>query len=284
MSYIVTATSGHLGRLIIESLLARGAAPADIIATARNEGKLAALAALGVRTAVLDYARPETVTAVVGPGDVLALVSGSELGRRFLQHSTVITAAREAGVGRIVYTSAPQATTSDLLLAPEHKATEEFLVASGVPFTILRNGWYTENYAGEIEKARQSGEIVASVGSGRVASASRADYADAAAVALLDGSLAGRTFELSGDHAWDFAELAATIGTLIGTDVAFRNLAPAEHAELLAGFGLDEGTVGFVVGLDANIRDGLLGETSGDLARLIGRPTTPLAAGLAAAA
>lgn len=284
MSYIVTATSGHLGRLIIESLLARGAAPADIIATARNEGKLAALAALGVRTAVLDYARPETVTAVVGPGDVLALVSGSELGRRFLQHSTVITAAREAGVGRIVYTSAPQATTSDLLLAPEHKATEEFLVASGVPFTILRNGWYTENYAGEIEKARQSGEIVASVGSGRVASASRADYADAAAVALLDGSLAGRTLELSGDHAWDFAELAATIGTLIGTDVAFRNLAPAEYAELLAGFGLDEGTVGFVVGLDANIRDGLLGETSGDLARLIGRPTTPLAAGLAAAA
>jgi len=284
MSYIVTATSGHLGRLIIESLLARGAAPADIIATARNEGKLAALAALGVRTAVLDYARPETVTAVVGPGDVLALVSGSELGRRFLQHSTVITAAREAGVGRIVYTSAPQATTSDLLLAPEHKATEEFLVASGVPFTILRNGWYTENYAGEIEKARQSGEIVASVGSGQIASASRADYADAAAVAVLDGSLAGRTLELSGDHAWDFAELAATIGTLIGADVAFRNLAPAEHAELLAGFGLDEGTVGFVVGLDANIRDGLLGETSGDLARLIGRPTTPLAAGLAAAA
>ncbi len=284
MSYIVTATSGHLGRLIVESLLARGTAPADIIATARNADKLTALAALGVRTAVLDYARPETVTAVVAPGDVLALVSGSELGRRFLQHSTVITAAREAGVGRIVYTSAPQATTSDLLLAPEHKATEEFLVASGVPFTILRNGWYTENYAGEIEKARQSGEIVASVGSGRVASASRADYADAAAVALLDDSLAGRTLELSGDHAWDFAELAATIGTLIGTDVAFRNLAPAEHAELLAGFGLDEGTVGFVVGLDANIRDGLLSETSGELARLIGRPTTPLAAGLAAAA
>lgn len=284
MSYIVTATSGHLGRLIVESLLARGTAPTDIIATARNADKLSALAALGVETAVLDYARPETVTAVVQPGDVLALVSGSELGRRFLQHSTVITAAREAGVGRIVYTSAPQATTSDLLLAPEHKATEEFLVASGVPFTILRNGWYTENYAGEIEKARQSGEIVASVGSGRVASASRADYADAAAVALLDGSLAGRTLELSGDHAWDFAELAATIGTLIGTDVAFRNLAPAEHAALLAGFGLDEGTVGFVVGLDANIRDGLLGETSGNLARLIGRPTTPLAAGLAAAA
>jgi len=282
MSYIVTATSGHLGRLIVEALLARGAAPDSIVATARNADKLSALAALGVRTAVLDYSKPETVTAVVEPGDVLMLVSGSEVGQRVPQHTAVIAAAQAAGVGRIVYTSAPKATTSALLLAPEHKATEEFLIASGVPFTILRNGWYTENYTGEIEKARQSGEIVASVGDGRVASASRADYADAAAAAILDDSLAGQTFELSGDHAWDFAELAATIGTLIGSPVTFRNLAPAEHAELLTSFGLDAGTVGFVVALDGNIRDGLLGETSGDLARLIGRPTTPLAEGLAA--
>ncbi|MEA9998577.1 NAD(P)H-binding protein [Cryobacterium sp. RTS3] len=281
MSFIVTATSGHLGRLIVEALLARGAAPDSIVATARNVDKLSALAALGVRTAVLDYSKPETVTSVVEPGDVLMLVSGSEVGQRVPQHTAVIAAAQAAGVGRIVYTSAPKATTSALILAPEHKATEEFLIASEVPFTILRNGWYTENYAGEIEKARQAGEVVASVGAGRVASASRADYADAAAAAILDDSLAGQTLELSGDHAWDFAELAATIGTLIGSSVVFRNLTPAAHAELLASFGLDAGTVGFVVGLDANIRDGLLGETSGDLARLIGRPTTPLAAGLA---
>ena len=282
MSFIVTATSGHLGRLIVEALLARGAAPDSIVATARNVDKLSALAALGVRTAVLDYGKPETVTSVVEPGDVLLLVSGSEVGQRVPQHTAVIGAAQAAGVGRIVYTSAPKATTSALILAPEHKATEEFLIASGVPFTILRNGWYTENYAGEIEKARQAGEIVASVGAGRVASASRVDYADAAAAAILDDSLAGQTLELSGDHAWDFSELASTIGTLIESPVTFRNLAPADYAELLTSFGLDAGTVGFVVGLDGNIRDGLLGETSGDLARLIGRPTTPLAEGLAA--
>lgn len=282
MSYIVTATTGHLGRLIVEALLARGAAPTNIVATARNAEKLSALADLGVKTAVLDYAKPETVTAIVKPGDLLMLVSGSELGQRVQQHSNVITAAKDAGVSRIVYTSAPKATTSDLLLAPEHKSTEEFLTASGVPFTILRNGWYTENYAGEVSKARQSGEIVASVGHGKVASASRADYADAAAAALLDDSLAGQTLELSGDHAWGFDELASIIGTLVGKDVVFRNLTPAMHAEMLTGFGLDESTVGFVVGLDGNIRDGLLGETSGDLARLTGKPTTPLAAGLAA--
>ncbi|TFD34202.1 NAD(P)H-binding protein [Cryobacterium cryoconiti] len=282
MSYIVTATTGHLGRLIVDSLLARGTAPTSIVATARNAQKLSALAELGVKTAVLDYTQPETVAAVVQSGDVLVLVSGSELGHRFQQHSAVITAAQAAGVSRIVYTSAPRATTSDLLLAPEHKATEEFLIASGVPFTILRNGWYTENYAGEIDKARQSGEIVASVGHGTVSSASRADYADAAAAALLDDSLTGQTLELSGDHAWDFDELAATIGTLIGRDVTFRNLTPDAHTEMLTGFGLDAGLVGFVVGLDGNIRDGLLGEANGDLARLIGRPTTPLAVGLAA--
>lgn len=282
MSYIVTATTGHLGRLIVDALLKRGVNPSSIVATARNADKLSALTELGVKTAVLDYMKPETVAAAIEPGDVLVLVSGSEVGQRFAQHSSVIAAAKDAGVARIVYTSAPKATTSALVLAPEHKATEEFLATSAVPFTILRNGWYTENYAGEIDKARASGEIVASVGSGKVASASRADYADAAAVAALDDSLAGQTLELSGDHAWDFYELASTIGQLISSDVAFRNLTPGEHSNMLSGFGLDEGTVGFVVGLDANIRDGLLGDTSGDLSRLIGRPTTPLAEGLSA--
>jgi len=282
MSYIVTATTGHLGRLIVDALLARGVAPDLIVATGRNPDKLNALTALGVKTAVLDYANPETVTAAVQPGDVLVLVSGSELGQRTLQHTQVITAATAAGVARIVYTSAPKATTSDLVLAPEHKATEEFLIASRVPFTILRNGWYTENYAGEIAKGRENGEIVASVGDGRVASASRADYADAAAVALMDDSLAGQTLELSGDVAWNFDELAATIATLVNEPVAFRNLTPEAHANLLGSFGLDAATVGFVVGLDTNIRNGLLGETSGDLARLTGKPTTPVLEGLAA--
>jgi NAD(P)H dehydrogenase (quinone) len=282
MSYVVTATSGHLGRLIVEALLARGAAPESVVATARNEAKLADLAALGVKTAVLDYTKPETVTAAVAAGDVLVLVSGSEIGQRFPQHSNVITAAKAAGARRIIYTSAPKATTSELLLAPEHKATEEFLVASGVPFTILRNNWYTENYAGELDTARASGEIVASVGEGRVASASRADYADAAAVVALDDTFAGQTLELSGDHAWNFDELASTVGTLIGKEVSFRNLTHAAHLELLRSRGLEEGWANFAVGLDGNIRDGLLGETNGELSRIIGRPTTPLAEVLAA--
>jgi NAD(P)H dehydrogenase (quinone) len=282
MSLVITGATGHLGRLVVESLLARGTAASDIVATGRDVGKLGDLAAQGVAVAELDYTKPETVSAVVKPGDTLLLVSSSAVGERVGQHVNVITAAKEAGVARIVYTSAPAATTSALVLAPEHKATEEALVASGVPFTILRNGWYTENYAGEVEKGRENGAIVASVGDGRVASASRVDYAEAAAVVLTGDGYEGKVFELSGDVAWNFDELAAAIASIVGKEVVYTRLTPYEHAAMLASFGLDEGTVGFVVALDGNIRDGLLGVTSGDLGRLIGRPTTPLAEGLAA--
>ncbi|WP_411700224.1 SDR family oxidoreductase [Conyzicola sp.] len=281
MSLVITGATGQLGRLVVESLLSRGTAAADIVATGRSVAKLADLADRGVAVAELDYTKSETVAAVVKPGDTLLLVSGSEVGQRAAQHATVIAAAKEAGVARIVYTSAPAATTSALVLAPEHKATEEALVASGVPFTILRNGWYTENYAGEVEKGRENGGIVASVGDGRVASASRKDYAEAAAVVLAGDGHEGRVYELSGDVAWDFDELAAAISGIVGREVVYTRLSPEEHASLLASFGLDEGTVGFVVALDGNIRDGLLGVTTGDLGRLIGRPTTPLAEGLA---
>lgn len=282
MSLVITGATGQLGRLVVESLIARGTAPAEILATGRDPRRLAALESLGVRVAELDYDRPETIAAALSAGDTLLLVSSSEVGRRASQHAAVIAEAARAGVARIVYTSAPRATTSTLVLAPEHKETEETLVASGVPFTILRNGWYTENYAVEVDRGRESGEISASVGDGRVASASRRDYADAAAVVLAGAGHEGAVYELSGDTAWDFDELAAAISGIVGREVVYARLSPAEHAAQLTSFGHDEGTIGFVVALDGNIRDGLLAESTGELARLIGRPTTPLAEGLTA--
>jgi NAD(P)H dehydrogenase (quinone) len=283
MSIIVTAASGHLGSLVVSSLLERGAAPDSAVATARDTAKIAALAGKGVTTATLDYSKPETISAVIGAGDVVILISSDAVGQRVPQHQAVIDAAAAAGAARIVYTSAPAATDTTLILAPEHKATEEALVASGVPFTILRNGWYTENYLSAVTAGRDRGEIVESVGDGRVASASRVDYADAAAVTALDDSYAGQVLELSGDYAWNFGELAEVVSGIVGKPVAYRSVTPEEHLEILKGAGLDEGMAGFVVGLDGNIRDGLLAVTTGDLARVIGRPTTPLAEGLAAA-
>ena len=276
MSFIVTGASGKLGTLVVDSLLQRGIAPEQIVATGRRLDALAPFAERGVRIAELDYTRPETIDAVLSAGDVLLLVSSSEVGQRAVQHQNVIDAAVRAGVARLVYTSAPHATTSDLVLAPEHKATEEAILASGLPFTILRNNWYSENYADTIAQATATGFFLGSVGAGTVASASRQDYADAAAVAMIDPALEGQTLELSGDTAWDYVELAKAISAVADREVEYRDLSPEAHAEALRGVGLDEGTIGFVVALDGNIRDGLLSETSGDLSRLIGRPTTPL--------
>ena len=219
MTILVTATSGPFGRLVVQSLLASGVAAADIRAGARTVEKAADL---GVEVVHLDYSDPASLgTALVGV-DSLLLVSGSEVGQRVAQHGNVIDAAATAGVSHLVYTSAPAATTSALVLAPEHKATEEAIAASGIPATILRNSWYTENYTSVVEQARATGEIVSSVGDGRVASAARKDYAEAAAVAALDDAYAGRVLELSGDVAWSFDDLAAVITGIVGRPVRYR--------------------------------------------------------------
>jgi len=280
MTILVTAASGHLGRLVVESLLARGVTPADIRAGARDTGKIADLAALGVQTVRLDYTDADSVADAVAGADRVLLVSGTEMGQRAAQHQAVISAAAAAGVQQLVYTSAPRATTSSLVLAPEHKATEEAITASGVPATILRNNWYTENYLGNVASAAATGVVAASVGSGRVASASRADFADAAAVVLTTDGHIGQVYELGGDVAWSFDELAAALAQVTGREVVYTPLSTEEHAAALSAAGLDAGTVGFVTALDANIRDGALAEVTGELSRLIGRPTTPLAEGL----
>jgi NAD(P)H dehydrogenase (quinone) len=282
----VTGATGHLGRLVVETLLERGVEPSQVLAAVRTPAKAADLSGRGVGVREADYDRPETLAPALDGVDVLVLVSGSEVGQRVRQHGAVIAAAKAAGVKHILYTSVLHAATTPLLIAPEHKATEELIAAAGIPATLLRNGWYTENYVATLEQARGSGEILGSVGSGRVASATRADFAEAAAVAAISAAAnpaqAG-VYELSGDEAWDYPTLAAAVGQIIGRPVTYRDVTTAEHEAILTAAGLDAGTASFAAGLDANIRDGLLAETSGDLARLIGRPTTPLVDGLAAA-
>jgi NAD(P)H dehydrogenase (quinone) len=284
MSIVVTGATGQLGRLIVQHLLNRGVAPAEITAVGRNAERLAELAETGVATAVIDYADPATLTAAFTGAEVLMLVSSSEVGQRVTQHTNAITAAVAAGVGRIVYTSAAKADTSALILAPEHKATEEALRASGVTFTILRNGWYTENYAAAVQQARENGVYLTSAGNGRVASASRTDYAEAAAVVLTTPGHENTAYELAGDIAWTGTDMAEALTELVGRPVAFSPVSADEHTAILTAAGLDDGTAGFVVALDANTRDGLLAGGSTDLATLIGRPTTPLLEGLRAVA
>jgi NAD(P)H dehydrogenase (quinone) len=280
MTIVVTGATGQLGRLVVESLIELGIAPENIRAAGRTEDKLAGLAALGVQTAIIDFEKPETLVPAFRGADALLLVSGSEVGKRLPQHANAIDAAVKAGVGRIVYTSASHADDTDLVLAPEHAATERLLAESGLPVTVLRNNWYTENYAGQIDTAAASGAIVASTGDGRVASATRKDYAEAAAVVLSTPGHDGAVYELSGDEAWSFSDLAETISGIVGREVEFRAVSPDEHRAILIEAGLDEGTAGFVVTLDGNIRDGALADATTTLSELIGRPSTSLADGL----
>lgn len=283
MTMLVTGATGQLGRLVIDELIARQVPATEIIAAGRNVDALAEYADRGLRTAEIDYSDPAGLAAAVAGVDTVLLISGSEVGQRIAQHGNVIQAAAAAGVSHLVYTSAPKADDTVLILAPEHAATEALLRDSGVPFTILRNNWYTENYLDKARQGAATGEIVGNAGRGRVASATRQDYAEATAAVLTGNGHEGQVYELSGDVAWTFDDFAAAVGELAGRTVTYRPVTPEEHTQILLGAGLDEGTAGFVVALDSNIEEGSLSGTSGELQRLIGRPTTPLAAGLSTA-
>lgn len=283
MTIAVTGATGHLGRLIVTDLIDHGVDPGQIIAGGRDVGRLADLAARGVRPARLDYADPASMRAAFTGADTLMLVSGSEIGQRVAQHRAAIEAAASVGVRRVVYTSAPGADQSPLLVAPEHKATEEILQASGLAVTILRNNWYTENYVPAVEQARATGVVLTSAGDGRVASAPRADFAAAASAVLRGDGHDGAVYELGGDEPWTFDELAAAIGAVVGRDVVARQVSPDEHLAILRSAGLDDATAGWLVAMDGDIRAGLLAGGGHDLSSLTGRATTPLVEGLRAA-
>ncbi|MFD0625624.1 SDR family oxidoreductase [Streptomyces sanglieri] len=282
MSIVVTGATGALGRLVVEELLATVPA-SGIAAVVRDEAKAAPLAARGIELRVADYDRPESLKDAFRAGDRVLLVSGSEVGRRVPQHTAVIDAAKAAGVAQLAYTGVLGGPDADFRLAAEHKVTEQLILDSGLPHTFLRNGWYTENYTANLAPVLEHGAVVANAGDGRVASATRADYAAAAAAVLTGEGHIGAVYELSGDVAWSFAEYAATVAAATGKEIEYKNVPAAVHQEILVGAGLPEGFAAILVDVDEAIERGLLATTSGDLARLIGRPTTPLAETVAAA-
>lgn len=277
MTIAITGATGQLGRLVVQQL--RKSVPArDLVALVRNPAKAADL---GIEARRFDYDEPATLDSALAGVDTLLLISANEVGKREAQHRNVVDAAKRAGVKRIVYTSLLRADSSPLDLAAEHLATERAIEASGIPYTILRNGWYTENYAGSVPGALAGGAVLGSAGEGRISSASRADYA-AAAVAVLTGQgHEGKTYELAGDTSWTLADLAAEISRQSGRAVAVRNLPEAEYASTLAGFGLPLPLAKSIAGWDTATARGALFDEGRQLSRLIGRPTTPLSATVA---
>ena len=279
MKIAVTGATGQLGQLVVNGLLEKGTS-IKVIAVVRDEKKALPLVKRGAEVRVAHYGDPAALKAAFSGVDRLLLISSSEVGQRIEQHKNVINAAKAAGVKHIVYTSAPRATTTTLIIAPEHKATEENILQSGMEYTILRNNWYTENYKDQVETASKTGTIVSAAGAGRVASATRADFAAGAVAVLLGTGHEGKIYELGGDYAWDYNELAETIEEIIGKPVVYKAVDAGTLIDILKSAGLDEGMAGFFAALDGNIAEGALSEVTGELSRLIGRPTTSLRKGL----
>jgi NAD(P)H dehydrogenase (quinone) len=283
MSVVVTGATGQLGRLVVEALLDRGVPAAGIVAAGRNVEKLDDLAARGVQVRQIDFTEPATLAEAFAGAEKVLLVSSSEVGQRAAQHRNAIAAAREAGVGLLAYTSIAKADTTSMLLAAEHRETEEAVRESGIPFVFLRNGWYLENYTAQLPVTLEHGAVLGSGGDGKVSAATRADFAAAAAEVLVGDGHAGQVYELGGDEAFTLPELAAEVSRQSGTEVVYRDLPVDDYKQVLVGVGLPEPAAAVLADSDLGIARGELFVDSGDLSRLIGRPTTPLASAVASA-
>ena len=279
---VITGATGQLGRLVIQSLLNKLPA-SQIVAAVRNPARAADLAALGVQVRKADYTDPALLEAAFQGAEKVLLISSSEIGQRAAQHRNVIDAAKKAGVSLVAYTSILHADRSPLGLAAEHAATEAYLRESGMPNVLLRNGWYTENYLASVPPALQHGAFIGSAGEGRIASAARADYAEAAAVALTTPGQAGKVYELAGDDSYTLTEFAAELSRQSGKPVPYVNLPEADYKAALLGAGLPEPIANLLADSDVGASKGGLFDDQHQLSALIGRPTTSLAALMPAA-
>jgi NAD(P)H dehydrogenase (quinone) len=277
----VTGATGQLGRLVIAALLKKVPA-SNIVAAVRNAEKARDIAALGVQVRYADYNQPSMWDTALKGVDKVLLISASEVGQRAKQHRSVIDAARRTGVKLLAYTSVLRADASPLGLAAEHKETEALIRASGIPFTLLRNGWYTENYTAGIPSVLAHGTMYGCAGQGRVSSAARADYAEAAAAVMTAENQAGRVYELAGDTAFTLAELAAEISRQSGRNIGYVDLPEAEYRNVLIKAGLPEAVASMLADSDTGISKGALFDDSHQLSKLINRPTTSLKAAVAA--
>lgn len=277
MRIAVTGATGHLGGLVIESLLNKNVEASDIVAIVRNEEKAKDLAARGINIAVAAYDDEAALKSALNGVDRLVFVSASEVGKRVEQHSNIIAAAKEAGVSFIAYTSLLNLDSSELFLAPEHQATEKMLAESGIDHANLRNGWYWENYAAALETGKAMGKFFSAAGEAEVSGAARKDFAEAAAVVVTTDGHAGKTYELAGAPALTYPEIAAQVGEVLGTDVEYVNLTVEEYEKSLVEAGLPADFAAGLAGADPVIEKGALYSESTDLQDLIGRPGSTVA-------
>lgn len=277
MKIAITGATGQLGKLVVNSLKTK-ISPDEILALVRSLQKASNL---GVEAREADYDQPEAFVNALSGVDILLLISAREIGKRAVQHHNVIEAAKKTGVKWLVYTSMLHADTSSIGLAGEHLTTEKYIMDSGIPFTILRNGWYTENYTDSIPGAIAGGAFIGSAGEGRISSASRADFADAAVAVLTTKGHEGKIYELAGDESWTLQDLAAEISHQTGRNIPYKNLSETEYTAVLSNSGVPQQLARAIAGWDISASKGDLFDDGHILSKITGRPTTPLAVSVA---
>ncbi|GLY16659.1 NAD(P)-dependent oxidoreductase [Kineosporia sp. NBRC 101677] len=282
MSIVVTAASGNLGRLTVEALLSRGVPAADIVATSRDITRIKDFADRGVQVRRADFAEPDSLPAAFEGADKLLLISTTTPSERVANHRRAIDAAVAAGVSMVAFTSMLHADTSSSVLAPTHWATEQYL-HERIPYVMLRNGWYLENYTVQLSQVLSGGVLFGAAGQGRISAATRADYAEAAATVLSTDGHVGQTYELGGDEAFTLTELAAAISAAAGKQIEYMDLPVEAFARALTEAGVPADLAGVLSDADRAMSHDELYTESGDLRRLIGRATVTPAEAIAAA-
>ncbi len=277
--YVVTGATGQLGQLVIEALLKKVPA-SEIIAAVRNVEKAAPLAEKGVQVRFADYTNPQSLVSAFAGASKVLLISSSEVGQRFEQHKAVIDAAKQVGIELLAYTSILNANQSPLALAQEHKQTEAYIAQADIPAVLLRNGWYSENYLAGIGASLEHGVMLGCAGDGKISSAPRADYAQAAAEVLTQPNQAGKVYELAGDEGFTLEQFAQYLADLSGKPVAYNNLPESEYAAVLESVGIPAGFAAILADSETGASKGGLFDDSKTLSQLIGRPTVSIEASL----
>ncbi|ANK72986.1 MULTISPECIES: SDR family oxidoreductase [Ensifer] len=282
---LVTGATGQLGKLVLDQLLASGIAPARIIATSRDTTKLANYIARGVQARVADFDDPASLDQAFAGADRILIISTDALdqpGKRLKQHLAAVAAAKKAGAKHIVYTSMPSPETSVIPFAPDHLGTENAIKATGIPYTILRNGWYMENLFMALPHALETGQWYSSSGEGRLAHIARGDAAKAAAAALAASTSESHTYTLTGGELRSTDEIAALVAKATGKSLNVVHISDEALAGGLKSAGLPDFLIPIVVSFDANTRGGHIDMVTGDVTALTGATPVTLAAFLEA--
>lgn len=272
----VTGASGKLGREVLALLLDEHRVPAArIVAITRDPSKLAEFAQRGVQVRAGDFEKPETLPAAFAGVNRLLVISTDAVdrpGRRLTQHRNAVTAAENAGISHVVYTSmvAPDAA-SPVPFAADHRGTEEALEASKLGYTSLRMMWYMEGLFGKAAQPLATGKWFTAAGDGRTADVAHIDCARACAAALVSGEGGRRTLDITGPEALSAEDLAAAVGEAAGKTIEVVHITPEQLRESLQAAGLPPPVVEIVWSIDVNTRMGRAGRVSGDFEKLTGR-------------